>query len=134
MRRRGIDPLALRDIGVAIAALREDLAVLDHHDHRARDVAARHGVGQEAVEPGIDVGRGEFDPLHLPGRDGRRALDRLRRTTAAGPVGPPKGIASVAAITARNAKALRIMHGLPFSPAAMLVMLSVTLQRQDHLS
>ena len=56
----GIDRRALGDVGVAEAALGQDLAVLDDDHDRAGDVAGRERVGHVAVEPGVDVFGGEL--------------------------------------------------------------------------
>ncbi len=53
----GIHRRALRDVGEAVALLQQDLAVLDHDDDRAGDVAALERVRHEAVEPGFEVRR-----------------------------------------------------------------------------
>ena len=50
-----VDGQLLLDVRVAEAFLQQDLAVLHDHDDAAGDVAAREGVGQEAVEPGFEV-------------------------------------------------------------------------------
>ena len=55
----GIDRRALVAIGIPEAARRQDLAVLDHRDHRAGDVARAQGVGHVAVQPEIDIGLGQ---------------------------------------------------------------------------
>ena len=59
-RTFGIDAHSVRRVGVAVAALREDLAILDDHDGGARDVITRERVGEEALEPGLHVVAGQF--------------------------------------------------------------------------
>jgi hypothetical protein len=88
----GIDRRMLVAVGVAEAARRQDLAVLDHGDHRAGNVARAQGVGHVAVQPEVDVGlgqgrshrwgdhggrRGGRRSRHLDGRRRRRFLARL---------------------------------------------------------
>ena len=91
----GIDRRPLCDVGVAVAALRQDLAVLDHHHDRAGDVAPAEGVGHVAVEPGIDVVGGQLAccpawPDRRGCRPGRGSAERprLRDQRRRGEVGP----------------------------------------------
>jgi hypothetical protein len=44
-RAVGIDQLLSFEVGVAIALLEEDLAVLDHHHHSAGDISSLKRVG-----------------------------------------------------------------------------------------
>ncbi len=54
-----IDQRAGRGIGDAVALLEQDLAVLHHHDHRARDIALRDPDRDEAIREGLDIASGE---------------------------------------------------------------------------
>ena len=52
---RRIHRPALGEVGIAKPARGKDSAVLDHHHHRAGDVAAVECVGQISVEPGVYI-------------------------------------------------------------------------------
>ena len=67
-RQLRIDRRALGDVGIAVAALREHLPVLDDRDRGAGDVAGVQRVGKITVEPGIDVLRREFMSARADGR------------------------------------------------------------------
>ena len=73
-RAVGIDGRALFDIGVSEAPRGEDLPILhDSHDG-ARDVSGAQCVGQEAVEPDVNVGfRERYRACSLALRVGRRS-------------------------------------------------------------
>ena len=67
-----IDRFLRGDIGVAEAALGQDLSVLDDGDHGACEIAHAEREWHVAVEPGVDVVFGELLGLRRIGGHGRR--------------------------------------------------------------
>ena len=59
-RAIGIDRGPALHIREAETPLGQDVPILDHDDHRARDIAIAQRVGHEAVEPGIEIGFRQF--------------------------------------------------------------------------
>ncbi len=69
-----IDRLAFLDVGIAETALQQDLSILDDDHDGAGDVATLERVGQESIQPGIEVGAVEHR-----GRGGRGGGGGRRR-------------------------------------------------------
>ena len=64
-------------IGNAVTFFEQHRAVLHHHDFRARDVGARDRVRHEAIEPGAEIGCGQF--MRRFGGHAGRGADNLGR-------------------------------------------------------
>ena len=70
----GIDARLCFEVGESVTALQNDAAVLDEHEHRARNVPRFHGSGEEAVE----------EVLHRDDVDRIRGRRRDRGVVSAG--------------------------------------------------
>ena len=74
---RGSTRRAFGNIGEPIAALGEDLTVLDDDDDGSRNVTATKRVRHEAVQPGVHVGCRKSGPVRLARSDVPAGLGRL---------------------------------------------------------
>ena len=78
----GIDRLQLFHIGIAVAALADDFAILDDHDNGTGNVGGRQRKRHIAIEPGIQIAGGQFLALRrgIPGTFRLRSCgSRIRR-------------------------------------------------------
>ncbi len=99
----------LLHIGIAIARLIENLAILHDRYHGARDVAAFQPIRQQPVQPRLRIRRGQLVPrvLFRAGSDARqRRGGRPRRRRADADEAPTAKKPTAAAITAATRPAL----------------------------
>ena len=76
----GVHRLALGEVGVAIALVRQNFAVLHNGHHRPRNVAIRQSIGHKAIEPGPHIRGSHRDSLPIGRSGGRPRLGCIRQS------------------------------------------------------